>query len=310
MPSLSIKKLKVAVLCGGRSGEREVSLRSGKNVFESLKRQKFDVIQLDTDGDLIAKLKKNKIDVVFIVLHGKGGEDGTIQGLLEIAQIPYTGSGVLASALAMNKVASKRIFQAVGIPTPKFIEVEPYSDFKKEAERVRRIFPYPMVVKPTSEGSSLGVTIVRKDDDLEKILVETVGQHGDAFIEEFIKGREVTVGILGEEALPILELVPKSEFYDYRAKYTQGGTEFILPARLAPVLYKRVQETALSAHRALGCRGLSRVDIIVGPDHVPYVHDVNTIPGMTDQSDLPAEAAHAGISFDELVMRILQSAIR
>jgi D-alanine-D-alanine ligase len=210
----------------------------------------------------------------------------------------------------MNKVASKRIFQAVGIPTPKFIEVEAYSDFEKESDRIKRVFPYPMVVKPTSEGSSLGVTIVRKDDVLHKILEDTVGKFGDAFIEEFIKGREVTVGILGDEALPILELVPKSEFYDYRAKYTEGGTEFILPARLSPPLYKRVQEVALSAHRALGCRGVSRVDIIVSADHTPYVHEVNTIPGMTNQSDLPAEAKHAGISFDELVLRILESAIK
>ncbi len=310
MSKIKLKNFKVAVLCGGRSGEREVSLRSGKNVFESLKKQKFNVVQLDTDGDLIAKLKKNKVDVVFIALHGKFGEDGTVQGLLEMAQMPYTGSGVLASALAMNKVASKRVFQAVGVPTPKFIEVDSYSDFKKEAERINRVFPYPMVVKPTSEGSSLGVTIVRKDDDLGKILEETVKKFGDAFIEEYIKGKEVTIGILQEEALPILELAPKSEFYDYRAKYSEGGTEFILPARLSPPLYKRAQETALLAHRALGCKGVSRVDIIVGPDHVPYVHDVNTIPGMTDRSDLPAEALHAGISFDDLVLKILESAVK
>ncbi|MBI5700891.1 D-alanine--D-alanine ligase [Candidatus Saganbacteria bacterium] len=301
-----LKKLKIAVLCGGRSGEREVSLRSGKRVFESLKNQGFNVIQSDIDDDLVSRLKKNKIDVAYLVLHGKYGEDGTIQGLLEITQIPYTGSGVLASALAINKVASKRIFQAIGIPTPKFIEVDPQADLKNEAGKISGIFAYPLVVKPLSEGSSLGVTIVKKEDDLEKILKETIKKHGNAFVEEFIKGKEVTVGILGNEALPILELVPKSEFYDFKAKYTEGGTEFILPARLSPQLAKKVQEIALTAHRALGCRAVSRVDMIIGADNVPYVHDVNTIPGMTENSDLPAEAKHIGLTFDELVVKILE----
>jgi len=303
-----IKKLKIAVLCGGRSSEREVSLRSGKNVYESLKKQKFNAVMMDIDGDLISKLKKNKIDVAFIVLHGKYGEDGTIQGLLEIAGIPYTGSGVLASALAMNKVASKRIFEAMGIPTPKFIEVKADKGIEEEAARIKRIFPFPMVIKPLCEGSSMGVSIVKNPEDFEKTLFTTVDKFGDAFVEEYIKGREITVGILGEEPLPILELVPKSDFYDFESKYTEGGTQFIIPARLSPPLYKKAQEVAVLAHKALGCRGVSRVDMIVASNHIPYVHDVNTIPGMTNQSDLPAEAKHAGISFDELVVRILESA--
>jgi D-alanine-D-alanine ligase len=311
MKKEEFKKKKIAVLMGGRSSERDVSLRSGKNVLDSLKRQGFkNVCQMDLNEDLLSRLKKEKIEAVFIALHGRFGEDGCVQGLLELSGIPYTGSGVLASALAMNKVAAKRIFQAKAIPTPNFSVVNDQVDIKKEAERIKWIFPYPLVVKPFSEGSSVGVSIVKSGDNLEGILKAAVDEFKDVFVEEFVKGKEVTVGILGDDALPILELKPHAEFYDYKAKYTKGGTEFILPARLSKPLTDKVQRTALLAHRALGCRGFSRVDIIVGEDHVPYVHEVNTIPGLTDTSDLPAEAAHAGISFDELVLRILGSAFK
>ena len=297
---------------GGRSGEREVSLRSGKKVLNSLKSQGFKVIPLDPDEKLIENLRKNKIDIAYLMLHGKYGEDGTIQGLLEHFSIPYTGSKILASALAMNKVAAKRIFQATGIPTPQYMTIDPEKSIKDQCEKIKKIFPFPLVVKPVSEGSSLGVSIVKDESKLENVLSDTVKKFKDVFIEEFIKGKEVTVGILGkgEEvyALPILELRPRSEFYDFKAKYTEGGTEFILPARLPKDLYKHVQEIAVRAHKALGCYGVSRVDIIVAGDHTPFVHEVNTIPGMTDASDLPAEAKCAGISFDELTVKILESA--
>jgi len=312
MERSKLKSKKIAVLMGGRSGEREVSLRSGKKVLDSLKSQGFRVVPLEPDDKLIDNLKKNKIDIAYIMLHGKYGEDGTIQGLLEHFNIPYTGSRVLASAQAMNKVASKRIFLATGIPTPQYMTIDPDADIKKQCEKIKRIFPFPLVVKPTSEGSSLGVTIVKEENDLEKVLADTVKKFNDVFIEEYIKGKEVTVGILGTgddlTALPILELKPKAEFYDFKSKYTEGGTDFILPAKLPKDLYKHTQETALRAHRALGCRGVSRVDIIIKGSHTPYVHEVNTIPGMTDRSDLPAEAQCAGISFDELVVKILESA--
>ncbi|NQT29512.1 MAG: D-alanine--D-alanine ligase [Candidatus Saganbacteria bacterium] len=307
-----LKSKKICVLMGGRSGERAVSLRSGKRVFESLKKQGFNVISMDLEDDLISKLKKQKVDIVYIMLHGRFGEDGVVQGLLGMANIPYTGSKVLASALAMNKLASKRVFDALGIPTPRYLEIDTSSDVKKEAQRIRRVFPFPLVLKPVSEGSSLGVTLIKKEDDLESILADSVEKYRDVFIEKFVRGKEVTVGIIGKDedilALPVLELVSKNEFYDYEAKYTAGMTEFILPARLSKPLYKKTQQIALLAHRALGCYGLSRVDIMIGKNHVPYVHDVNTIPGMTERSDLPAEAAHIGISFDELVVRILESA--
>ncbi|MFC1559786.1 D-alanine--D-alanine ligase [Candidatus Margulisiibacteriota bacterium] len=312
MQKSGLKKKKIAVLMGGRSGEREVSLRSGKNVFKSLKSQGFNVISIDVDDKLIDKLKKNKIEIACIMLHGRFGEDGTVQGLLELHGIPYTGSKVLASALAMDKVASKRIFEATKVPTPKFLTIDPGSDIEKEADKIKRTFPFPLLIKPVSEGSSLGVSILKDGKDLEGILKKTVSEFKNVFVEEFIKGKEVTVGMIGTgadtKALPILELKPKNEFYDYHAKYTAGQTEFILPAKLPKGLYEYTQKVALDAHNALGCYGVSRVDIMISNDHIPYVHEVNTIPGMTDQSDLPAEAAEAGISFDELVVKILESA--
>ncbi len=312
MDSTKLRSKRIAVIMGGASREREVSLRSGKRVLDSLKKQGFKVISLDCDGKLVDNLRKNSTEIACIMLHGTYGEDGTIQGLLEYLGIPYTGSKILASALAMNKVAAKRIFEASGIPTPMYIVINGDEDIKEQCDRIKRIFPFPLVIKPHSEGSSFGVSIVRDEGKLDKVLADTVREFRNVFVEEYIMGKEVTVGILGKgkntAALPILELRPKNEFYDYEAKYTAGGTDFILPARLPKDLYKHVQDTALSAHRSLGCHGFSRVDIIVGSDHTPYVHEVNTIPGMTEQSDLPAEAECAGISFDELVVRILESA--
>lgn len=308
----NLKSKKIAVLCGGRSGEREVSLRSGKRVFESLKKQKFDVTMFDLSDDLIAQLKKKKIDLVYIILHGKYGEDGTVQGLLEIANIPYTGSKVLASALAMNKVAAKKVLIASGLPTPRYFELAPNAEIKPQAAKIKRTFPFPLVVKPVSEGSSLGVSLIKKEEDLERLLAKTVQEYRHVFVEEYIKGQEITVGVVGRDndlrALPVLELVPRHDFYDFEAKYTSGLTEFILPARLPKPLYRKAQEIALAAHRALGCYGVSRVDLIVSRDQLPYVTELNSIPGMTEQSDLPAEAKAAGLPFDKLVVKILASA--
>jgi D-alanine-D-alanine ligase len=307
-----LKSKKIAVLMGGHSGERDVSLRSGTKVFESLKAQGFKVVAIDVGRDLSEQLPKHKIEIAYIVLHGRGGEDGVVQGLLESMQIPYTGSGVLASALAMDKVAAKKIFEASGIPTPRFFTVTPH-DLAGSLDKIKKIFTLPLVIKPRAEGSSLGVSIVKTAAELERAVHETVKEFKDVFVEEYIKGSEVTVGIVGcgkkTRALPVLELLPKNEFYDFKAKYTPGMTEFVLPARLPGPVYEETQRVALSAHQALGCRGVSRVDIMVGEDHTPYVTEVNTIPGMTDQSDLPAEARHAGISFDQLVLEILESAL-
>lgn len=285
--------MRVAVLMGGKSGEREVSLRSGKNVSAALKRKGYQVVDIDPATADIPK----DIDIAYLVTHGRYGEDGCIQGLLEVMGIPYTGSGVLASALAMNKVAMKKIFAFHNIPTPAWgLDLVP-----------------PVIVKPANEGSSLGVTRVDKTTSLEKlstIIKETQTQFGEILVEELIEGREITIGILDQEALPILELKPKSDFYDYESKYTPGGTEFLLPAPLSPEVTNTMQALALKAHKALGCEGLSRVDIMLDKDLNGYVIDVNTLPGMTDQSDLPAEAKAIGIEFDDLVERILLSALK
>jgi len=297
---------------GGRSSEREVSLRSGKRVFESLKSQGFNVISIDLVDDLVEQLKTAKVEIVYNILHGRFGEDGAVQGLLELAGIPYTGSKVLASALAMDKLAAKRVFDAVGIPTPKYSAIEPTADPAKEAARILDVFTLPFILKPVSEGSSVGVSLIKKETGFSSILSQAVSEFKEVFIEEYVKGQEITVGIIGTgkelQALPILELVPKNEFYDYEAKYTAGKTEFILPARLSKELTQLVQATALKAHQALGCYGVSRIDLIVTAAGIPYVHEVNSIPGMTEQSDLPAEAQEAGISFDQLVVKILESA--
>ena len=297
---------------GGMSGEREVSLRSGTNVFKSLKAQNFNVIAIDVNGDPTEQLKKNQIEIAYIVLHGKGGEDGVIQGLLETLKIPYTGSGVAASALAMDKIASKKVFEASGIPTPKFFVVD-QKDVNGSIDKIKKIFSLPLVIKPNQEGSSLGISIIKDEKLLDKTIRETVKEYKDVFVEEFIAGKEVTVGIVGcgnkARALPILELIPKNDFYDFEAKYTPGMTDFVLPARLSEKVSAETKKVALRAHQVLGCHGVSRVDMMVGEDQVPYVTEVNTIPGMTDQSDLPAEAKHEGVSFDELVVEILQSAI-
>jgi len=300
----------IAVLMGGRSREREISLKSGANVLKSLKRQGLNAFQFDTDEDLIKKLRAKKIDIVYIALHGKYGEDGVIQGVLELHDIPYTGSKVLASALAMNKVAAKRAWQACRIPTPDFRAISPLNP-DRDILNIKENFKFPVVVKPVSEGSSLGVSIVKEKEALAKAVKDTVKEYKDVFVESFIPGKEITIGILGTnklEALPVLELIPKNEFYDYEAKYTEGLTEFILPARLSKAIYRRAQDVACAAHEALGCYGVSRVDMIVGPDNIPYVTEINTIPGMTDRSDLPAQAAHMGMDFDKLVLRILESA--
>lgn len=308
-----LKSKKIAVLCGGTSGERDVSLRSGKKVHESLISQGLDSILVDTKEEFIPVLKNKKIDLACIMLHGTYGEDGCIQGLLEILGIPYTGSKVLASALGMNKIASKRIWISQGVQTPKYFIFEEHADVKAQCDKLLKIFPLPVVIKPVSQGSSLGVSVIKSPEDLEATAKETISKFRDVFAEEFIKGTEVTVGILEKggtaEALPVLELRPSSEFYDFKAKYTKGATQFIIPARLPKPVYSSVQKEALNAFASLGCRGFARIDMIVDRDGTPFVHDANTIPGMTDLSDLPAQAQAAGISYDELVARILESAI-
>ena len=310
-PDLQGKK--IAVLCGGRSREAEISRRSGKRVAEALRRLGFDVISVDPAADFIDQLKKERIDIVYNILHGTFGEDGTVQAILEFHGFPTTGSKMLASALSMNKVAAKRMFLSVHVPTAPFVVIDKTKDAWEQGQKIQAILGVPVVIKPISEGSSFGVTLVRNPSDLPHIIEETRSQFGPAFAESLLEGQEVTVGIIGVgervKALPVLELVSKNAFYDYEAKYTPGKTEFILPARLSESLTRNVQEVALAAHRALGCEGVSRVDLIVGKNGELGVLEVNTTPRMTEQSDLPAAAAHAGTDFETLVLLILESAL-
>lgn len=302
----------IGVLMGGRSGEREVSLRSGTNVLGALGRAGLDAVGIDAGTEVAAELRRRKVGAAFIVLHGRWGEDGAVQGLLEMMDIPYTGSGVLSSALAMHKAYAKKVLSEHRIPTPDYVWLRRGGDCP--CEQVADELGFPLVVKPLDEGSSLGVSIAKDPAALKKDVAAVARKYGDVLIERFVPGMNVTVGVLGTgartRALPILELVPKNEFYDYQAKYSAGLTEFIIPARLPGAIYKKAQETALAAHHALGCRGWSRVDIIVDRAGTPQVLEVNTCPGMTDLSDLPAEAKADGIGYDELVLEILDSARR
>jgi D-alanine-D-alanine ligase len=295
---------KIGVIAGGVSRERAISLLTGRKVESALREQKLKSIFIDPkQSNWIEKIKK--IDVAFIALHGKGGEDGTLQGLLEWLNIPYTGSGVLASALSLNKVIAKQVFLQNKVPTPPFISLTSVNELKEKNKSFNRL-SFPVIVKPCCEGSSIGTKIFRTPEALLKRLPQALKEFQSLLIEEFIKGQDITVGILEETPLPILELVSRRPFYDYKAKYTHGLTKFIIPARLPQRVYTRAQKLALLAHKALGCEGYSRVDLKVENEtNKIFVLEVNTAPGLTELSDLPAQAKAAGISYSELILRIL-----
>jgi D-alanine-D-alanine ligase len=312
MDNHQLKNKKIIVLCGWISREREVSLRSGKKIYSALLRKGYDVTLIDPKMEGWEPVLRG--DIVFIALHGKPGEDGTIQGFLETFNVPYTGSGVLASSLAMNKLISKKMFIFSGIPTPDYLSMDDFESIDDFISKSMEYIGLPAVVKPVSEGSSIGVSIVKDADSLAPVVKDTVNKFDRVFIEKYIEGREITIGIIELDgkpvALPILELVPRNKFYDYEAKYTAGFTEFIIPARMDKEKYTLAQELALKAHKALGCTGFSRVDLITDSNDNPYVLEVNTIPGMTELSDLPAMAKAYGIDYDDLVEIMLQSALR
>lgn len=300
-----IKKMKIGVLMGGLSAERDVSLKSGKAVHQALVAQGFDALAIDVGRDLADVLKREGIEAAFIALHGRYGEDGCVQGLLELLQIPYTGSGVLASALAMHKLYSKQAFAASGILTA------PFCCFRRgETVRLSELpFGLPLVVKPVQEGSSVGVSIVKEESQLEAALQLAFNHDEEILVEQYIKGQEVQVGILNDRPIGAIEIVPKNEFYDFEAKYTDGMAEHIFPARLEAALYEKAQQVGLAAHRALGCKGYSRVDLLVTTAGECYVLEVNTLPGMTALSLLPEIAAKgAGLPFETLVADIIASA--
>ncbi|MBC7287107.1 MAG: D-alanine--D-alanine ligase [Armatimonadetes bacterium] len=305
--------LTIAVLLGGQSPEREVSLSSGAGVLQALQRLGLRAVPVDPEPDLVCQLRAAGADVVFNILHGGPGENGAIQGVLDAAGIPYTGSGVLASALAMNKAQTKRLLEAAGIPTPPWVLFDGDCCADAALAEAERTVGLPAVIKPVDLGSSVDVAIVRTPEDLRSAVDELLAKYGRCFAERYISGKEITVGIVGYgqrlRALPVLEIVPKKEFYDYEAKYTKGMTDLICPARLSPEETLQAQQTALAAHKLIGCHGISRVDMHVDADGQVWVHEVNSIPGMTETSDVPAEARVAGMSYDELVLEILHSAL-
>jgi len=296
-----LKAKKIGVLLGGLSAEREVSLNSGNAVLAALTAQGYQAVGIDVGRDLPQRLAAEKIETAFIALHGRFGEDGSVQGLLELMGIPYTGSGVLASALAINKVFSKVMFSSAGLA------VAPYQVLRRGEEPVISE-PLPVVVKPSQEGSSVGVSIVREPGRMEAALAEAFRYDSEILVERFIDGREVQVGILEGRAMGAIEIVPKGEFYDYEAKYTAGMAEHILPARLPAAVYADVLRQGERAHAALGCDCYSRVDFLVNDAGECYILEVNTLPGMTDLSLLPEIARGAGIEFADLVVRILLTA--
>ncbi len=307
MEYLVPKESKIAVLCGGMSSEREVSLRSGKNVLGALKKLGYENAEIvDVSPSIMNDLKG--FEYAYNTLHGKYGEDGCIQGILEILKIPYTGCGVMSSAICMNKEYTKRILaNCKDIPLIKSVFVRKGEDVKDAVKDLK----YPMITKPVSEGSSFGMTKVNKPEELEAAYNEATKYNDDVLIEEFIEGFFVTVGVLGkigeEFATEILEIRTKTEWYDFDAKYTKGLSEFIVPATgLSKEATELVKKIAVKAHQTAGCNGVSRVDFMIKDDK-PYFLEINTNPGMTDTSDLPAQAKVMGIDYDHLVLMILNS---
>ena len=295
---------KVAVLMGGKSAEREVSLKSGGMVLKALRSRGVDAHPFDPSEKGFEALVNERFKKAFIALHGRFGEDGTVQGILEWLGIPYTGSGVLASALAMDKLRTKRIWQAEGLPTAPYAILTKESDLKAVAHRLGM----PLFVKPASEGSSVGMTKVKKAGDLEEAYALAVNYDPVVIAEKFIDGAELTVAIVGERVLPIIRIETPREFYDYEAKYIANDTRYLIPCGVSEKKEKELQAICLKAFRALGCRGWGRVDLMLDKRGRPYLLEVNTSPGMTDHSLVPMAARAVGISYEDLCVQVLEMA--
>jgi len=292
---------KVAVLLGGTSAEREVSLKSGGAVLAGLKRRGIDAHGIDVGPDILEVLRNGRFTRTFLALHGRGGEDGTMQGALELLGIPYTGSGVLASALGMDKWRTKLVWQAAGLPIPDYALLDDATDFAAVEARLG----LPLFVKPANEGSSVGVSKVKTTGGLRGAFAEAVKHDRLVLAERFIGGGEYTAAILNGQALPVIKIEPANEFYDYEAKYLRDDTRYLCPCGLSPEQEREIQRLALRGFEVLGCRGWGRVDFLLDGSGKPYLLEVNTAPGMTDHSLVPMAARAAGINFDELVWRIL-----
>ena len=300
---------------GGQSSEREVSLKTGEAVYRSLVRSGYDAVAIDVSTNLSNVLAEQAIEIAFLALHGPGGEDGAIQGFLETLGIPYTGSGVRASAIGMHKVVTKTALEAQGIPVPRGTVV-----WRGTAPALNRILTscklkLPIVVKPASQGSTIGVTIVRKPSQWKEALRVAHRYDEEAMVEAFIPGHEVTLSLLGSAdgtvtGLPAVEIVAPDGFYDFSAKYEKGRTQYLCPAPLSAAVSREIKALAIRTYQALGCNGAARVDFRITPKGKPYVLEINTVPGMTETSLLPMAAGKAGLSYDALTERILQSALR
>lgn len=298
MANKELKQEKIGVIFGGRSSERPISLKSGKAVLSSLLKSGYKAVGIDARRGLVEKLKKNRIDRAFIVLHGRWGEDGTVQGLCEIMGIPYTGPGVLGSSVAMDKVVMKYVLEATGIPTPAY----------ELAEKGRKpgLKP-PFVVKPANEGSTIGISIVHKKKDIPDAMELALKYDTKILVEEFVTGQEITVAVVNGRALPVVEVRPDSGFYDFEAKYTKGRTRYIVPAEISGPVAKKAQATAIDVCRRFDLTGCVRIDMLIRDD-LPLVIDINTSPGMTATSLVPKAWAHEGRTFDELIEEILSGA--
>ena len=313
-------KKRIGVLMGGLSAERDVSVRSGLAVYQCLQELGYNSVLVDVNKDIASVLKKEKVKLAFLALHGGTGENGAMQGLLDVLGIPYTGSGVLASALAMDKEASKKIFAYHGLHVAPFITVVKGRAGKKGKDNAgidgvytfpdvpRPEFELPWVVKPAAEGSSIGVSIIKEESALAPCLEKTFAISGRVIVEKFIKGKELHIGLLGGNVLGGVEVRPSLEFYNYEAKYTSGLTEYIIPPEIDGAACQRAEKMALQAQMALGCSGATRVDFMVDSSNTPYILEVNTLPGMTATSLLPKIAKSAGLSFNDLIEEILHLA--
>ena len=304
--------MKLAVLRGGKSAEREVSLRSGAQVAKALRGRGHDVTEVDLDGETWDALRDGRFECVFNALHGRLGEDGTVQGMLELLGLPYTGSGVLASALCMDKARAGKVMAGAGLHVPEFEEVETGHGVGADAvERLVSKFGLPLVIKPVREGSTIGLTIARDEDAAASGLVLAARYDRRVLVQRFAAGTEITVGVLATpelQVLPTLEIVSENPVYDYDAKYTAGKSHHIIPARIPETARHTAADTAARAFTELGCSGMGRVDMIVDAGGTPWVLEVNTVPGLTELSLLPDAARAAGIAFDELCTRLVDHA--
>lgn len=304
--------MKIAVLYGGVSNEREVSISSSKGIIQALKNNGHEVISIDFHPAKINEITELEVDLVFIGLHGKHGEDGAIQGLLDMLEIPYVGSGVLASALAMDKHKAKQMFATKQIPVAKGeqYQITNQTNVEAVAKEINELFEFPFVIKPNREGSTVGLSIVKKPSETATALKKANESDEFILVEQFIDGMELTVPVLGkmneERALPIIEIVPKNEIYDYESKYTAGGSEHIVPARIDEDLTEKIKQYAVAAHQVLGCKTYSRVDFLLTKEGIPYILEVNTLPGMTPTSLFPDSAKVEKIEYDEMIETFVQ----